>query len=59
MKEVSVEKIGEILSNVRKFKYKEIAPVYIAAAFMVEAEASPQEVLSYLEEKFAISEVSV
>ena len=52
MKEVSGEKMCEIAMRARKITWRELAPAYIVAAIMVEAEATPEEVVNYIEDKF-------
>lgn len=50
--DVAPEKFGEILKKAHLLKYKELGPIYIAAALMAEANADPAEVVSYIEEKY-------
>lgn len=50
--DVAPEKLGEILGKANRLKYKELGPVYIAAAILAEANTSPAEVVAYMEENY-------
>lgn len=50
--DVAPEKFGEILDKAHRLNYKELGPIYIAAALMAEANADPKEVATYMEEKY-------
>lgn len=50
--DVAPEKFGEILKKAHQLQYKELGPIYITAALMSEAKASPAEVVAYMEEKY-------
>lgn len=52
MKEVSFEKKSELMARARRLKYDELIPIYMTAAIIAEADASPAEVVSYMEEHF-------
>ena len=52
MKDITSEVLGEILMKARRLTCKDMSSIYIAASIMLEAEASPAEVVRYLEEHF-------
>lgn len=56
--DIANEKFGEILEKANRLNNKELGPIYITAALMAEANASPAEVVVYIEEKYMSAENS-
>ena len=52
MKDIPADKLADIIRRAHQVKPKELGQVYMLAAIMQEAEATPDEVVAYLEEKF-------
>lgn len=59
MKDISPEMLGKILMKANKLTYKELGPLYISASIMLATEASPLEIVNYLEEHFISSEATI
>lgn len=56
MIDITPEKLGVVLEKVHRIKYKELGPIYITAALMVEANAMPEEFVAYIEEHYMLHE---
>lgn len=52
MKDVPVEKLAGIIRRAHQLRCKDLGPLYIAAAIMEEAEATPAEMVAYMDEHF-------
>lgn len=52
MKDVPFDRWSEIMGRARRLKHDVLVSMYMTAALMVEAEISPEEMMSYLEERF-------
>lgn len=49
---IAPERFAEILDKAHRLSYKELGPIYITAALMVEVGADPKELATYIEGKY-------